>query len=109
MKYKLNTHYIVIKGSADGKIQEGDRLTINYHKNTNEFSTLGEYTMFLPPRENQSSFFGMTPLNTCLYFNKEELSAVMNELELKYDTKLVQKLIDDLQNKIDKLKTNHEI
>ncbi len=107
---KLNTHYIVTKGNPEGTILKGDRLTITYHKNKDKYSTLGEYTMILPPRETQRPFFGMPALNSCIYFQtKEAVSDAMKGIEVEYDTKLAQEIIDDLQHKINKIKVNHKL
>ena len=82
MKYKLFTYYIVTKGNEDGSILTGDTLLLRYEKKMGG-SSLGEYTMFLPPRETQGDFFGMPPMNCVLYFNtKEELDAKMSGIEI---------------------------
>ena len=110
MNYKFDTHYIVIKGSDDGVIQTGDRLLLKFHKKKDEYSTLGEYNMFLPARKTQSDFFGLPPLNCVLYFHtKEELADRMRDVEIDYDLTTVKDLIDYHQKKIDKIKKNHEL
>lgn len=109
MKYKLFTYYIVTKGNDDGTILTGDTLFLRREKRA-EGSSLGEYTMFLPPRETQGDFFGMAPMNCVIYFDtKEELDAKMDGIEIEYDVKLAQEIIDDKQKEIDKIRERHEL
>lgn len=109
MKYKFNTHYIVTKGNND-TILDGDRLFVEYRKNFDKYSTLGEYIVILPARPSQKSFFGMEARNSVLYFNtKEELSDAMNGIDAIYDVKLANEIINEKQKEIDKIKKNHEL
>lgn len=110
MDYKLNTYYIVTKGSSDNIILVGDRLYLDYRKNKNDYSTLGEYTMFLPPRKTDKSFYGLPSMNSVYYFKTiEEVNERMKEIEIKYDIELVQEIINKKEEEINKLKIKHKI
>lgn len=108
MELKFNTYYIVTKGNDLAK--EGDTLLLRYSKNKDQYSTLGEYTIFLPPNENQKSFFGMKPMNNVTYYStKEELFKALEGVEVKYNLELVKSFIKDKQEEINKLAIAHEI
>lgn len=108
MEIKFNTHYIVTKGND--LANDGDTLLLRYQKNKDQYSTLGEYTIFLPPNENQKDFFGMKPMNNVTYYStKEELFKALEGVEVKYNTELVKSIIRDKQEEINKLALSHQI
>jgi len=111
MNWKSNTHYIVTKGSADGLILSGDTLLLRFCRRKDEYSTLGEWEMYLPVHEGEGkSFFGLPQLNNVRYFQtKEEMFEALKDVEAVYDLKLAQEIIKEYQSKIDALKNNHEI
>jgi hypothetical protein len=111
MNWKFNTHYIVTKGSADGLILSGDTLLLNFHRKKDEYSTLGKWEMFLPVHEGEGeSFYGLPQLNNVRYFStKEKMFEALKDVEVIYNIKLAQKIIDEHQRKIDNVKKNHEI
>ncbi len=109
MKYKLNTHYIATSDSLDGLVFKGERLFVKYQKNNDSYSTLGEYTMILPVRDDKT-WNGLPQINRVLYFKtKKELSEVLDKFELVYNIDLINDLIFNMQKKIEKLKMKHGI
>jgi hypothetical protein len=110
MNWKSNTHYIVTKGSADGIILSGDTLSLRYRRRKDD-STLGEWEMYLPLHEGEGkSFFGLPQLNNVRYFQtKEEMFEALNGVEVVYNIKLAQEIINEYQREIDALKNNHEM
>jgi hypothetical protein len=106
MKWKFNTHYIVIKDSDDGFINVGDTLLLHYGNNY----SLGDYTINTPPKSDAPTFFGLPQVNNCRYFKtKADLLVALKGTEVRYNTELALRLIADLQKKIDKIVENHEL
>jgi hypothetical protein len=107
--FNTDTHYIVTKGSACNEIISGDTLMIRQEK-WGEGSSLGEYALFLPPREDAKGFFGMSAQHTVLYFDTiDELSAKLNGVEVKYDLNIAQLIIDKKEKEIKLIKERHGI
>jgi hypothetical protein len=116
MKLKINTCYIALTDSENGRVKIGDRIEIRKDfTDSNYFSKYGiaentnYYTVFLPPIEGDN-FFGMAAMNKCEYFqNISDIEEFLKGCEIGYNMDLVNQRISYHQKKIDKIKKQHEI
>lgn len=105
MKVKLGVHYIVTKKSNDNEIKEGETLVIRYDKN----ETLGDYTIYTPVREGDSGFFGKPAIHHTRIMTHAKLVESLKGVHLVLNKDLGEKLILELQEKIEKLKQDYEL
>lgn len=116
MKLKINTCYIALTDSDNGRVKAGDRIEIEKcFTDSNFYSKYGiaentyYYTVFLPPVEGDN-FFGMPAMNKCEYFqNINDIEEFLKGCEIGYNMDLVNQRIAHYQKKIDKIKKRHEI
>ncbi|MEK6829027.1 MAG: hypothetical protein AABY15_02790 [Nanoarchaeota archaeon] len=113
MKFKTNAYYIATSDSSNGEIKSGDTIHVKRSLDkTGYFFEAGEYyhTIFLPPKKDGRTFFGMEPMNRCEYIKTvEEVEMFLEGTNMVYNLKIVNEIIADHQKKIDKIKKLHEI
>lgn len=106
LEIKLNTHYLAKTNKISNKINIGDSIFITKYYST--FDEKYSYTIFLPINENSKTFFGMEPKNrTEVLSSFDEVLYYLDGVELEYDTKLVDSIIDGYLEKINKIKRLH--
>lgn len=112
MKFKLNVGYIVTKSDSD-IIFEGDTLMLDRSYKAcreNGFGGYLWYNIFLPVRDIDKPWMGLSPQRHIIrYDTKELMLEALNGVEGVIDTALGQLYIDNLQLKINKLKKQYEI
>ena len=83
MKYKLNKHYLVIKGNEKESIHVGDSIYIRYLKNK-YYSKLGEYLIELTSKDSLKKYSN-------IFYHKSELVNLLETIELEYNIQLILK------------------